>query len=142
MNILIATFCDAARADGDRVDILGAGIRVFFVLSLPATVHTWLATLVATDGLEIWTKQHALLNIYDSDLVSIGSVDIIVTTVKADRAGLGSQTAKATPIGLKIEKAGLYRAEVLVDDKVVMSWPFEVVITGQSALPFAEITGY
>jgi hypothetical protein len=142
LTILIATFCDAARAQGDRLDVLGAGIRVFFAPSVPTTVHTWLATLVATNGLEIGTDQYASLRIFDADMQETGVLRICVTTAKADRAGLGAQTAKVTPIKLRLETEGVYRAEVSVDDKVAFFWPFELVQDGREAAPFRRVDGY
>jgi uncharacterized protein DUF6941 len=138
MRVLIAAFCDSARAQGDRLDMLGAGARIFFTRSTPVQLKTWLATLVSTDETEIGTKQAATLRVFDADLLQMGEVEIFMTTVKADRPGLGAQTAKATPITLNIPRPGIYLIRVVVDDKIISEWPFEVALNAEEAPPFQK----
>jgi hypothetical protein len=138
VRVLIATFCDSARAQGDRLDILGAGTRVFFVQSTPVQLKTWLATLVSTDETEIGTEKAAKIRLFDADMSQIGEVVVIMTTVKADRPGLGAQTAKATPITLSIGRPGVYLIQVAIDDEIVSEWPFEVVVGADEATPFRK----
>jgi hypothetical protein len=138
MKVLIATFCDSARAQRDRLDILGGGARLFFSERVPVKIRTWLATLIATEDIEIGGRQTATLRVFDADMREIGYLEIIVTSVKADRPGLGAQTAQVTPIVLSLPKEGLYRAQLDVNGQIVGGWPFELVVGENESAPFAR----
>lgn len=142
LKVLIATFCDGARAQGDRLDILGAGVRMFFAEALPTDIRTWLATLIATDDGEIGTKQVVNLRVFDADMNGIGDLQIIITTKKADRPGLGAQMAGVTPLKLRCTKEGTYRAQIDVNGNIASSWPFEVVVGAKDSFPFPRLSGY
>jgi hypothetical protein len=129
------------RFQHDRGDVrvgVGAGARVFVVQSTPTQLKTWLATLVSTDETEIGTKQAAKLRLFDADMSQLGEVVVIMTTVKADRPGLGAQTVKASPITLSITRPGVYLIQIIIDDKVVSEWSFEVIVSGDGASPFQK----
>jgi|SRR5579862_424556 len=136
MRILIATFCDAGRAQGDRLDVLGAGVRVFFTPFAPVELKVSLATLVSTDETEIGTKQKAYIRFFDADMSQIGEIALIYTTWKADRPGIGTQFAKVTPLKIMLPKAGTYLVRIAIGDEIVTEWPIELRLQSEDAAPF------